>query len=555
MTAFTDLMTRLGPTRLAILGATSIVLLAFFVFIISRMGTPSMTVLYSDLDPYDSGRVAGRLQELDIPFEVGGDSSTIMVPENQRDELLLSLAADGLPSNGTIGNELIDQGSSFGTTSFEQQLRRVRALEGELARTISSIDQVRTARVHIVMPERPVFARERRTATASVLLHLSGRDIANEQISAIRHIVAHAVPELTSDNVSITDQFGRILTPRAGTDDELGDMRDTEAIRRDLETRLENKIESILLPHVGQGRVRAQVTVNMDFDRVTLNAESFDPNGQVEISRQTVNEENSSEDGDGGAPSVSVDENLPELEPIEPIGGGSASSRNAANRTEEISNFVVSRTVENTVRERGVVRRQTVAVLLDHVLAFDEEGNPTYTPRDEEQMQQLRVLVERAVGFDAARGDELEMVNMPFERADVGLADDAPIFLGLNRAEMFRLVEMGVLGIVALLTILLVVRPLVNRMLDGNEGEESAAEIQLNKLLTDQSAGLQRALAGPDSGLYDEDGEEGEGGALIDVSQVEGQVRASAIRKVGEIVEQHPEEAVQVLRVWLAQDT
>ncbi|MEM8916721.1 MAG: flagellar basal-body MS-ring/collar protein FliF [Pseudomonadota bacterium] len=548
-------MTRLGPTRLAILGATSIVLLAFFVFIISRMGTPSMTVLYSDLDPYDSGRVAGRLQELDIPFEVGGDSSTIMVPENQRDELLLSLAADGLPSNGTIGNELIDQGSSFGTTSFEQQLRRVRALEGELARTISSIDQVRTARVHIVMPERPVFARERRTATASVLLHLSGRDIANEQISAIRHIVAHAVPELTSDNVSITDQFGRILTPRAGTDDELGDMRDTEAIRRDLETRLENKIESILLPHVGQGRVRAQVTVNMDFDRVTLNAESFDPNGQVEISRQTVNEENSSEDGDGGAPSVSVDENLPELEPIEPIGGGSASSRNAANRTEEISNFVVSRTVENTVRERGVVRRQTVAVLLDHVLAFDEEGNPTYTPRDEEQMQQLRVLVERAVGFDAARGDELEMVNMPFERADVGLADDAPIFLGLNRAEMFRLVEMGVLGIVALLTILLVVRPLVNRMLDGNEGEESAAEIQLNKLLTDQSAGLQRALAGPDSGLYDEDGEEGEGGALIDVSQVEGQVRASAIRKVGEIVEQHPEEAVQVLRVWLAQDT
>lgn len=555
MTAFTDLMTRLGPTRLAILGATSIVLLAFFVFIISRMGTPSMTVLYSDLDPYDSGRVAGRLQELDIPFEVGGDSSTIMVPENQRDELLLSLAADGLPSNGTIGNELIDQGSSFGTTSFEQQLRRVRALEGELARTISSIDQVRTARVHIVMPERPVFARERRTATASVLLHLSGRDIANEQISAIRHIVAHAVPELTSDNVSITDQFGRILTPRAGTDDELGDMRDTEAIRRDLETRLENKIESILLPHVGQGRVRAQVTVNMDFDRVTLNAESFDPNGQVEISRQTVNEENSSEDGDGGAPSVSVDENLPELEPIEPIGGGSASSRNAANRTEEISNFVVSRTVENTVRERGVVRRQTVAVLLDHVLAFDEEGNPTYTPRDEEQMQQLRVLVERAVGFDAARGDELEMVNMPFERADVGLADDAPVFLGLNRAEMFRLVEMGVLGIVALLTILLVVRPLVNRMLDGNEGEESAAEIQLNKLLTDQSAGLQRALAGPDSGLYDEDGEEGEGGALIDVSQVEGQVRASAIRKVGEIVEQHPEEAVQVLRVWLAQDT
>ncbi|MEM1400211.1 MAG: flagellar basal-body MS-ring/collar protein FliF [Pseudomonadota bacterium] len=548
-------MTRLGPTRLAILGATSIVLLAFFVFIISRMGTPSMTVLYSDLDPYDSGRVAGRLQELDIPFEVGGDSSTIMVPENQRDELLLSLAADGLPSNGTIGNELIDQGSSFGTTSFEQQLRRVRALEGELARTISSIDQVRTARVHIVMPERPVFARERRTATASVLLHLSGRDIANEQISAIRHIVAHAVPELTSDNVSITDQFGRILTPRAGTDDELGDMRDTEAIRRDLETRLENKIESILLPHVGQGRVRAQVTVNMDFDRVTLNAESFDPNGQVEISRQTVNEENSSEDGDGGAPSVSVDENLPELEPIEPIGGGSASSRNAANRTEEISNFVVSRTVENTVRERGVVRRQTVAVLLDHVLAFDEEGNPTYTPRDEEQMQQLRVLVERAVGFDAARGDELEMVNMPFERADVGLADDAPVFLGLNRAEMFRLVEMGVLGIVALLTILLVVRPLVNRMLDGNEGEESAAEIQLNKLLTDQSAGLQRALAGPDSGLYDEDGEEGEGGALIDVSQVEGQVRASAIRKVGEIVEQHPEEAVQVLRVWLAQDT
>lgn len=549
-------MERLGPVRLAILGGTSVILIAFFIFIIGRMGSTPMTVLYRDLDPYDSGRVASRLQELSIPFEVGADSSTIMVPDNRRDELLLALASDGLPTNGTFGNEIIDQSSSFGTTSFEQRLRRVRALEGELARTISSIDQVRSARVHIVMPERPVFARERRTATASVLLHLSGRDIDDEQISAIQHIVAHAVPELDRQNVSVTDQFGRILTPRAGTDDEVGDLRDTEGIRRDLEQRLENKIESILVPHVGNGRVRAQVTVDMDFDRVTLNAESYDPNGQVEISRQTVNEENSSEDGEGGGSSVSVDENLPELEPIDAINeaGAASASRNSANRSEEITNFVVSRTVENTVRERGIVRRQTIAVLIDDVHTVNEDGTPVYTARTEEEMEKLRALVERTVGFDVGRGDEIEMVNMSFDRADQFEIADSPILLGLSKPELFRIIEMGVLGVVALLTILLVVRPLVGRLLDGEGEGESDSEMQLNKLLTDQSQGLQRALAGPS---LDEDGLENaspDAGALIDVNQVEGQVRASAIRKVGEIVEQHPEESVQVLRVWLSQD-
>lgn len=544
-------MERLGPVRLAILGGTGVVLLAFFIFIISRMSAPAMTVLYRDLDPYDSGKVASRLQEMSVPFEVGADSSIIMVPDGQRDQLLLALASDGLPSNGTIGNELIDQSSSFGTTSFEQQLRRVRALEGELARTISSIDQVRTARVHIVMPERPVFAREQRSATASVMLHLNGRDIEREQVSAIQHIVAHAVPELEGKNVSVTDQFGRILTPRAGADDEVSDLRDTEGIRRDLEQRLENKIETILLPHVGNGRVRAQVTVDMDFDRVTLNAESYDPNGQVEISRQTVNEENSTEDGSAD-PSVSVEENLPELEPIDPIASGGGGSRAANNRAEEVTNYVVSRTVQNTVRERGGIRRLTIAVLVDHGLDLSEEGLPVYTPRTEEEMQQLQALVERTVGFDASRGDDLEMVNMAFDRADMLDMGDAPMLLGLSRPELFRLVEMGVLAVVALLTILLVVRPLVNRMLEGEDSAESDSEAQLNNLLTDQSGGLQRALAGPDG---DEDGdEEVDTGTLIDVSQVEGQVRASAIRKLGEIVEQHPEESVQVIRMWLAQD-
>ena len=547
-------MERLGPVRLAILGGTGVVLLAFFIFIVSRMSTPTMTVLYRDLDPYDSGKVASRLQEMSVPFEVGADSSTILVPENKRDELLLALASDGLPSNGTFGNELIDQSSSFGTTSFEQQMRRVRALEGELARTISSIDQVRTARVHIVMPERPVFAREQRSATASVLLHLNGRDIEREQVSAIQHIVAHAVPELDDKNVSVTDQYGRILTPRTGSDDEVADLRDTEAIRRDLEQRMESKIESILLPHVGAGRVRAQVTVDMDFDRVTLNAESYDPNGQVEISRQSINEENSSQDGSAPEPSVSVEESLPELEPIEPITGGAMSTRAATNRVEEVTNYVVSRTTQSTIRERGAIRRLTIAVLVDHELAFDEQGQPVYTPRAEEEMQQLQALVERTVGFDADRGDDLEMVNMPFDRGALVEMEDAPLFMGMNRPELFRLIEMGVLAVVALLTILLVVRPLVNRLLEGDGEGEVESEIKLNNLLTDQSGGLQRALVGPGADAQHDEDDEIDSGALIDVSQVEGQVRASAIRKLGEIVEQHPEEAAQVIRMWLAQD-
>jgi len=206
------------------------------------------------------------------------------------------------------------------------------------------------------------------------------------------------------------------------------------------------------------------------------------------------------------------------------------------------------------VRERGVVRRQTIAVLIDDVHAVGEDGTPVYTARSEQEMEQLRALVERTVGFDPGRGDEIEMVNMSFDRADQFDIQDGPILLGLSKPELFRIIEIGVLGLVALLTILLVVRPLVGRLLDGEDEIESDSEVQLNKLLTDQSNGLQRALAGPGGEEEGVEGGSADAGALIDVNQVEGQVRASAIRKVGEIVEQHPEESVQVLRIWLTQD-
>jgi len=544
----------LGPARLAAIGGVGLLLIGFFIYLTTRLSTPDMELLYADLQASDAAAIAKKLDDAKIPYQVDKAGTKIHVPADKVGTVRMTMAQAGLPSGGSVGYELFDKGEGFGATSFIQNINHLRALEGEMARTVGTLAGVQQARVHLVLPKRELFARSQNPATASVFLKLKpGAQLSRENISAIQHLIAASVPNLEPTQVSIIDDKGKLLARGMGQNSEDLLMANAEEKKLAYERRLAATIEDLIGRTVGYGKVRAEVSADLDFDRITTQSEIFDPESQVVRSTQTVNENNQSQDRDPLQP-VTVDQNLPTAQ----TGGNanSAISSNKSSRNEETINYEISRTTKNHVRETGQVRRLSVAVLVDGVYAPGEDGKPTYRPRAEQEIESLKALVRSAVGLDAVRGDTLEVINMRFTTPEDAFAKPEEIFMGMSKDDIFRIAEMVVLGIVAVLVILLVIRPLITRAFEKADAQE---DDEMDKLLTDQS-GMPAALAGPSGALAqdlaleaaqaDEELEQ-----MIDINRVEGRVRASSLRKVGEIVEKHPEEAVSILRNWLYQES
>ena len=523
--------------------------IAFFLYLTSRLATPDMALLYADLDPQDSGQIVTRLETMQIPFRLDRDGSQIHVARDQVGRMRVAMAEEGLPSGGSIGSEIFDRSEGLGTTSFVQKINRLRALEGELARTIRSISQVRRARVHLVLPRRELFSRDRQEPSASIVIAMQGNaSMGRQQVLAIQHLVAAAVPGLKPSMVSIVDNKGSLLARTAGEEDLQSAATTSDEMRVAYEQRMVRAIEELIQRSVGPGNVRARVSAEMDFDRITETAEIYDPDGQVVRSTQTVEEESGSVDGQG-LPPVSIGGNLPDSD-LPSVGDVSGTQSNTT-RNEETVNFEISRTVKTHVRETGVVRRLSIAVLVNGVTTKNDEGEVTYEARSPEEMKQLATLVRSAVGFDEERGDTFEIANLRF--ADLGqelLDGEEDGFLGFDTGSLMRIAEILVLGVIAVLVLLLVVRPLIGRMVEGGL-EESAGH------LTDQFGG-RAAIAGPSEDHSEPSNTEvvaEEIDQMIDLNKVEGRVRASSVKKIGEIVDKHPDEAVAIVRSWLYQES
>ncbi len=317
---------------------------------------------------------------------------------------------------------------------------------------------------------------------------------------------------------------------------------DADELRQGYQNRLVNTIEALIEQSVGLGNVRAQVSVEMDFDRVSTSIESYDPDGQVVRSTQTV-EESATTSEKTAQSTVSVGNNLPDAD----ANGDNGSSASQSTRTEETVNYEITKTVKTHVRESGTVRRLSVAVLVNGTFKPDDDGNLIYQPRTKAEMDKLAILVRTAIGFDAKRGDTVELINLRFTNPnDLIAMRDGPLF-GLTKSDYFRIGEIFVLAIVGILVILLVVRPLVARTLDALPSALEAARERT--LLSDQSEEAP-ALAGPTgtgvSGPLPDEPE-----SMIDLDRVEGRVKASTLKKIAEIVERHPEETVGIIRQWM----
>jgi len=397
--------------RLAVMGAVILVMAGFFIYVTNRLATPNMDLLYANLDTRDSSRVVQTLSAEGIPYQLAEDGASVMVPGKEVARARLVLAERGIPGGGSIGYEIFDDASSMGTTNFMQNLNMQRALEGELAKSIQTINSVNSARVHLVLPKRQLFSREQQEATASVTLRMSGSArLEKDQILAIQHLIATSVPDLLPSRVSIVDNKGKLLAAGFEDEDDVSVMADKTADRRKrFENKLARTIEGLLEQTVGFSKVRAEVSAEMDFDRISINEEAYDPDGQVVRSTQTIELNANAQDSEG-APPVSVGTNLPDpsFQGVEGL-----NSSNSESRTEETVNFEITKTTTNQVREVGEVQKLSVAVLIDGTRTLnDETGEYDYVPRTQEDMLLLTGLVKSAIGFDATRGDHVELSDV-----------------------------------------------------------------------------------------------------------------------------------------------
>ena len=351
--SLTNPINRIGLPRIAAMVIVAALMLGFFAFLIMRSQTPNMAPLYSGLSLEDSSAIVSELQTLNIPYELRGEGDTILIPRDQITTVRMSLAGDGLPTRGQVGYEIFDQQSTLGATSFVQNINNVRALEGELARTIGSLTRITAARVHLVLPERELFRRERKDPSASIVLTTRG-DLSAGEIRAIQHLVASAIEGLSPSRVSIVDDQGNLLA--TGTGEEVDGVLTGQNDERTLgfENRLRTRVEDMLANVVGAGRARVEVAAELDFNRSTTTQESFDPESQVVRSTQTRESENLSGGNNG---QVTVANELPGASQ----NNGSGGVTEQGTSTEEIINYEISKTTQTAVTEAGSVKRLSAA--------------------------------------------------------------------------------------------------------------------------------------------------------------------------------------------------
>jgi flagellar M-ring protein FliF len=536
-----DFLRGLGAARLAAMGAVAVAMVGFFAFLILRVTAPHMTTLFTDLSYEDSAAIIKDLERQAIPFEMRNDGGVIMVPKDKVTRLRMKLAESGLPKGGGIGYEIFDKSDALGATSFVQNINRLRALEGELARTIRAIDRVQQARVHLVLPEKPLFSRETPEPSASIVLRVRGA-LEPQQVRAIRHMVASAVHGLKPQRVSIVDESGQLLANGAATDDASGVSGDER--RTVQEKRMRDQIEGIVSSVVGPGRARVQLTADFDFNKTTQTSDRYDPEGRVVRSSQTREELSSSAEAAQGQ--VTVANELPGAQRPE----GANGSRDQSKKTEEIVNYEISRTTRTEVIEAGRVTRVSVAVLVDGSYAKNDKGELVYQPRAKEDIDRIAALVRSAIGFDQKRGDQVEIINLRFAEPPTVLPTPEPAgFMGMlhfTKDDVMYVVELGVMLVLGIVVLLLVVRPLVKRVLSP----------EMQAVAAGASAGVGTGgvlIAGGATPPGQLTAAQSATAQLIDVAQVQGQVHAQSVHRVGELAEKNPNETVSIIRQWLSE--
>lgn len=561
MNGLAEFFRTLGPARLAAMVTVATITVGFFIFLSIRLSTPTMSLLFSGLDLSDSSKIVQSLEAQSIPYKLVGDGSTILVPDNQVSRIRISVAEQGLTRGGSLGYEIFDRGDALGATSFVQNINRLRALEGELARTIQSIENVTSARIHLVLPERRLFSNETRQATASIFIKTSTGRLSRNQVMAVQNLVSAAVPDLQPERISIVDQKGSLLARGSSEDTTSLLALSLDEKKISTENRLRGQIETLLEKTIGLGKVRAEVSAELDLNRITSNSEIYDPDNQVILSESSTEIiKNSRENAE--EKTVSVNNNLPDQDP-DANEDPAIKNQSSDTTTETTTNFLNSKTIRTQIHAAGTIKKITVAVLVDGTYQDAGDGSqPVYQPRNEDDLEKLEELVKSTIGYDEERGDSVQVINMQFAVIDYGEEAVEEGLFDFNKADIMRFIELGGLMLIGILVIFFALRPLIKLLtsppttyipqaaLEGGgqlpPGEQQALAAPANEsqvaLVDDQGRNLSSRQIAQQPGAIE---------SAIDVAAVEGKIQATALKKVGELVERHPEESAAVVRGWL----
>jgi flagellar M-ring protein FliF len=548
-----DQLKALGIARLASLGAVGFAMLGLLAIIALRGPSTSMASLYTDLDPREAAQMADLLDKQKIPYQVSPVGTAISVAEPDVPRARMLLAKDGLPTGGSIGYELLDRTDSLTSSPYQQEINQQRALEGELARTIRGIRGVKSVRVHLVLPKREPFSRTRQDSQASIQLTMSGAArLDRDGVNAIVSLVSAAVPGLKPGKISVTDTRGNLLSRPDDTEGVSPLTRSLEDARIAAESRLSHAVEDMLDLSLGAGHAHAAAAITFNYDQVKETQEKFDPENQVPRSVQTVT--SSSKTSEAPA-SVSVQNNLPNAD------AGGSSSGTVETHQDETTNYEIAKSVRTVIHDQPRIERISLAVMVDGVTDTKPDGTSAWHERSPVELDKINRLVRAAIGFDEKRGDKVEVLSLHFAPELDEPADPKQALLAstLQRLDLSRIVQAAIACLLGLAGLLLVVRPMLRQYgqlaIAGAAPQPGLAGMigadGLPVTVGDQSTAL---LGGPAEAGALPDGRPREDENMLQVAQIEGQLRSSSLRRISELVERHPDESLAILRNWMHEE-
>lgn len=441
------------PRKLAV-GAVLAVTIGLFAVLIIQARVADQQLLYANLSETDAASVVNWLKTQRIPYTLKNDGRNIWVPADRLYETRLDLAANGLPSGGSVGFEVFDN-QSFALTDYVQKVNYTRALQGELARTISSLEPVESTRVHLAIPEKRLFKEQQKMATASVIVTLAqGRSLSGEQVKGIVHLVAGSIPDLEPENVKVIDSKGVVLESAEPADKDKLLSVDMLAYQQEVEHRMEMRAQDLLDKTMGTDKAMVRVTATIDFSKVEKTEELFDPEEPV-IRSEQLSEENSGTTATGGVPGVESN-----LQGNTQSAGAAATPANSSTRT---TNYEISKTVSRIVNPIGTVKSLSVSVLVADKAAKDDKGNEVQTPRTAEELASIENMISAALGLVQQRGDQINVISMPFIDAPQGPPEESGLATG-SLYQYLPFVKIGLVSLGALMLYFLLIRPVIKTM-------------------------------------------------------------------------------------------
>ncbi len=538
-------------------------------------GQSGKKLLFSGLELEEAAEISGKLDTAGIAYSLEGGGSAIFVDASKVEDARMMLSEQGLPTRGSVGWEIFDKSDALGETQFVLNIKKLRAMEGELERSISSYDMVQSANVHLSVPERPLFQQNSEKPKAGVVLKLSGNMLPAEKVRAIRNLVASQVPGLAVEAVTITSTDGRLLA--AATDDSstgIGGGSTADERRAAMEESYRRKVLDVIENIAGPGAAKVTVSIEADFNKVTQSSETFNPDSRVVRSETTV-EDSQSDINMAPGDETTVANNVPTG--AAPVAPPKPQSQRTGNRTEATINYEMDKTVRTEIIEGGAIKRLSVAVAIDQVRVPGAEGAAaTWQDRSPEEIARITSLVKSAVLFSEPRGDVVTVESSAFARPDTALdGGEAPGPFDLDKFDLVRIGEILALVLTALALVFFVLRPLVGGLMSKPEPADLPPEIQALK-----GAKRAKAIAAHQAAIASQQQHvtlvteevvrttqlpEGRAVAFdipqperldagIDVARISGQVKASSIKKISEVVSSHPDESIAIIRSWMAEE-